>query len=151
MGMTDPGRGARWDATWRMVLRQEANVSAAVSLLVLVISALSGGSFWPRWVWFGLAVPLALQAGVRRGLRAPRGQRLLTVHGAVSVVLAFMALAIWVLAGANRAFWPVWPALGLGIALARPARLDPVRPAGRPRARAHRPGGRAHPDPERGG
>jgi signal transduction histidine kinase len=118
MGVTDPGRGARWDATWRMILRQEANVSAAVSLLVLVIWVLSGGSFWPRWVWFGLAVPLALQVAVRRGLRAARGQRLLTVHGAVSVVLAVMMLAIWVLAGADRAFWPVWPALGLGIALA---------------------------------
>ena len=116
--MTNPGRGARWDAAWRMILRQEANVSAAVSLLVLVIWVLSGGSFWPRWVWFGLAVPLALQVGVRRGLRAPRGQRLLTVHSAVSVVLAFTALAIWVLMGASRAFWPVWPALGLGISLA---------------------------------
>jgi hypothetical protein len=31
-----------------MVLRREANVSAAVSLLVLVIWVLSGGSFWPR-------------------------------------------------------------------------------------------------------
>ena len=118
MDVTDPGRGARWDATWRMILRQEANVSAALSLLVLVIWVLSGGSFWPRWVWFGLAVPLALQVGVRRGLGAPRGQRLLTVHSAVTVVLALMMLAIWVLAGARGFFWPVWPALGLGIALA---------------------------------
>ena len=69
-------------------------------------------------MWFGLAIPLALQVAVRRGLRAAPGQRLLTVHSAVSVVLALMMLAIWVLAGADRAFWPVWPALGLGIALA---------------------------------
>jgi signal transduction histidine kinase len=134
MGMTDPGRGARWDATWRTVLRREANVSAAVSLLVLVIWVLSGGSFWPRWVWFGLAVPLALQAGVRRGLRAPRGQRSLTVHVAVSVVLAFTALAIWVLAGANRTFWPAWPALGLGIALALHGWIRHGLPAERERA-----------------
>lgn len=54
-----------------MILRQETNVSAAVSLLVLVIWVLSGGSFWPCWVWFGLAVPLALQFGIRHGMRAP--------------------------------------------------------------------------------
>ncbi len=118
MDVTDPGRGARWDATWRMILRQEANVSAALSLLMLVIWVLSGGSFWPRWVWFALAVPLALQVGVRRGLGAPPGQRLLAVHSAVTVVLALMMLAIWVLAGARGFFWPVWPALGLGTALA---------------------------------
>jgi len=118
MDVTDPGRGARWDATWRMILRQEANVSAALSLLMLVIWVLSGGSFWPRWVWFALAVPLALQVGVRRGLGAPRGQRLLAVHSAVTVVLALMMLAIWVLAGARGFFWPAWPALGLGTALA---------------------------------
>jgi len=34
MDVTAPGRGARWDATWRMILRQEANVSAALSLLI---------------------------------------------------------------------------------------------------------------------
>lgn len=117
--MTDSGRAARRDATWRMILRQEANVSVAVGLLMLVIWALSGGgAFWPRWVWFALAIPLALQAAVRRGLRAPRGQRLLIVHSALSGVLALMMLAIWVLAGARAPFWPVWPALGLGIVLA---------------------------------
>lgn len=118
MDVTAPGRGARWDATWRMILRQEANVSAALSLLMLVIWVLTGGSFWPRWVWFGLAVPLALQVGVRRGLGAPRGQRLLTVHAAVTVVLALIMVASWVLAGARGFFWPVWPALGLGTVLA---------------------------------
>lgn len=118
MDVTAPGRGARWDATWRMILRQEANVSAALSLLMLVIWVLTGGIFWPRWVWFGLAVPLALQVGVRRGLGAPRGQRLLTVHAAVTVVLALIMVASWVLAGARGFFWPVWPALGLGTVLA---------------------------------
>lgn len=134
MGMTDPGLGARWDATWRMILRQEANVSAAVSLLVVVVWVLIGGSFWPRWVWFGLAVPLALQVGVRRGLRAPRGQQPLTVHSAVSVVLALTALAVWVLMGASGAFWPVWPVLGLGVALALHAWIQHGLPTDRERA-----------------
>ncbi len=56
------------------------------------------------------------------------------MHGAVSVVLAFTALAIWVLAGANRAFWPVWPALGLGIALALHGWIRHGLPAERERA-----------------
>ncbi|HEX6521004.1 MAG TPA: histidine kinase [Streptosporangiaceae bacterium] len=119
MGMTESGRSARRDLIWQMILRQETNISVAVGLLMLVIWALHSGSpFWPRWVWLGLAVPLALQVGIRRGLGAPLGQRLLTVHSAVTVVLALMMLAIWVLAGARGFFWPVWPALGLGIPLA---------------------------------
>jgi signal transduction histidine kinase len=118
-----------------MILRQETNVSVAVGLLVLVIWVLNGGgTFWPRWVWFGLAIPLALQAGIRRGLRAPQGQRLLTVHSGVSVVLAFTMLAIWVLAGAGRPFWPVWPALGLGIALALHGWIRHSLPTNRERA-----------------
>src|ERR1700761_3397959 len=106
-------RRARRDAIWVMVLRQEVNLSVALGLLMLIIWALAGGPFWPRWVWFGLAVPLALQLAVRRGLRAPKGHRLLTVHSAFSAVLAAMFLVIWVFAGADKYFWPVWPTLGL--------------------------------------
>jgi signal transduction histidine kinase len=102
-----------------MILRQEANISAAIGLLVLIIWTLvGGGEFWPRWVWFGLAIPLALQVAVRRGLRAPRGHRLLTVHSTVTCVLAVMQLVIWLLTGAHAPFWPVWPILGLGVLLA---------------------------------
>ncbi len=118
MATAELSRGARRDAIWGRILRQEANISVALGLLMLVIWALAGGHFWPRWVWFGLAVPLALQHAVRRGLRAPRGQRLMMVHGTLSFVIAAMNLIIWLFAGAKGYFWPVWPALGLGIVLA---------------------------------
>ncbi len=117
MASEDPGRAAGRDATWRAIMRLEARVSAALGLLMLVIWGLAGGVFWPRWVWFGLAIPLAYQAGVRWGLRAPRGHRLFALHWSLSVVTAAMLLAIWVLAGFGPSFWPVWPVLGLTVLL----------------------------------
>lgn len=103
---------------WRTILRQETIVSAAIGLLMLVIWAAAGARyFWPGWVWFGLAVPLAFQAAVRHGLGAPRGHRLLAVHSEITGVLALMLVAIWLLAGAHT-FWPVWPVLGLTVLLA---------------------------------
>jgi signal transduction histidine kinase len=139
MGVTDPGRGPRRDGIWRIILRQEANVSAAIGLLVLVVWGLAGGgAFWPRWVWFGLAIPLALQVAVRRGLRAPGSQRLMTVHSGITVVLSFVLVAIWVLAGAGGTFWPVWPILGLGVALALHGWIRHSLPTSRERALSDR-------------
>ena len=106
-------RYARWDT----FLRFEAFLSVAIGLTVGIgWAATGGGPFWPRWVWFGLAIPLALQAAIRWGLRAPKGRRFLTLHSSVSFVLATMLLAIWLLAGA-RYFWPVWPIAALAIVL----------------------------------
>ena len=110
-------RAARRDALWRMILRQEANVSAGIGVLMFIIWAVAGGPFWPGWVWLGLAIPLALQVAIRRGRRAPEGDRLLAVHSAVTCVLALTLLAVWLLSGAGP-FWPVWPILGLTVVLA---------------------------------
>jgi signal transduction histidine kinase len=118
-----------------MLLRQETNVSVALGLLMFVIWALAGGGeFWPRWVWFAFAIPLALQVGLRRGLQAPKGHRLLTVHSALSCVLAVMLLAIWFLHGMTGPFWPVWPILGLGVLLAVHSWLRHSLPTARERA-----------------
>jgi signal transduction histidine kinase len=131
MAREDADRGALRDANWRMILRLETSVSVLVGGLMLIIWALAGaGNFWPAWVWFGLAIPLALQVAVRRGLGAPRGQRLLTVHGAISCVLAAMLLVIWLLAGAGP-FWPVWPILGLSVALVGHAWIRHALPSAR--------------------
>jgi signal transduction histidine kinase len=102
-----------------MILRHEANVSVALGLLMLIIWALAGANnIWFAWVWFGLAIPLALQVAVRRGIRAPKGHRLFAVHGALTGVLSSMMLVIWLLAGAHSPFWPVWPILGFGVLIA---------------------------------
>src|ERR1700691_2787913 len=138
MAREDRGRAEHRDAIWRMVLRQEANISAAIGLVMLVIWALTGaGSFWPRWVWFALAIPLALQVAIRSGLRAPKGHRALTMHSAITCVLASMLLAIWLLAGAGP-FWPVWPILGLSVVLAGHGWIRHSLPSARERVLADR-------------
>jgi signal transduction histidine kinase len=138
MAREDVDRAALRDARWRMILRLEANVSVAIGLLMLVIWALtSARNFWPAWVWLGLAIPLALQVAIRRGSGAPRGHRLLTVHGAISFVLASMLLVIWLLTGAGP-FWPVWPILGLSVLLVGHAWVRHALPTAREQALADR-------------
>jgi signal transduction histidine kinase len=138
MAREDAGRAARRDASWRMFLRLEANVSVAIGLLMLIIWALAGArNFWPAWVWFGLALPLAFQVAIRRGRRAPKGHRLLAVHSAVTGVLAAMFLVIWLLAGAGP-FWPVWPILGLTVVLVAHAWIRHALPSAREQALADR-------------
>jgi signal transduction histidine kinase len=99
-----------------------------VSLLVLWIwMAGNNPYFWPAWVWFGLAIPAAFCEAIRHGLRAPTGHRLLSVHSAVTCVIAGMLLIIWFLVGAGPGsfwpFWPVWPILALSTVLAAHAWL----------------------------
>src|SRR5262245_28787466 len=51
----------------REALALQAVISVLVGVVVSVIWGLTsgGGYFWPVWVWFGLAIPLALNAGTR--------------------------------------------------------------------------------------
>ncbi|MGH3281658.1 MAG: histidine kinase [Trebonia sp.] len=138
MAREDADRAALRDANWRMIMRLEASISVAIGLLMLIIWALAGaGNFWPAWVWFGLAIPLAFQVAIRRGRRAPKGHRLLTVHGAITCVLASILLAIWLLAGAGP-FWPVWPILGLSVVLFGHAWIRHALPTAREQALADR-------------
>jgi signal transduction histidine kinase len=103
---------------WHTVFRFEAFLSAAIGLAVgLGWAVTGGGRFWPAWVWFGLAVPLGLQAAVRWGLRAPKGRRFLSLHASLSFTIAVMLLVIWLLSGPGY-FWPVWPVVSLAIVFA---------------------------------
>ncbi|MGA2827848.1 MAG: histidine kinase [Streptosporangiaceae bacterium] len=113
---TRTARGWPWYARWHTVLRFEASLSAAIGLAAGLGWAAGGGYFWPGWVWLGLAIPLGLQAAVRWGLRAPKGQRFLAMHASLSFALGVMLLLIWLLGGA-RYFWPVWPIASLAIVL----------------------------------
>ena len=86
-------------ARWHAIYRFEVFLSAAIGLAAGLGWAATGfGYFWPGWLWFALAVPLALQGAVRWGLRAPKGRRLLSVHASVSFALGD-DLAIWLLSG----------------------------------------------------
>lgn len=129
--------GWPWWASWQGIFRFEAFVSAAIGLAAGLAWATTGGHFWPAWVWFGLGVPLALQGAVRWGLRAPKGERALFVHAAVSFALAAILLTIWLLAGLGY-FWPVWPILGLGLVLSVHFWIVRHRPNAREQALANR-------------
>ncbi|MBO0728328.1 MAG: sensor histidine kinase [Acidimicrobiaceae bacterium] len=111
------------DQRWRP--SRLAALALQIAILVLVIWALTGaGYFWPGWVWLGLAIPFALRGALRRGLRSPRG-RALGVQTWVSVTVAAICLAVWFLSGGDYYFWPVWPVVGMGIALAVHSALSP--------------------------
>jgi len=101
------------------------SVAAILGVLCLVIWAVTGaGYFWPAWVWLGLATPFAYDRSIRAAWRRAR-RRPLGVNGAVCGVTALVCLAVWVITGAGYYFWPIWPALGLGLGVALHAGLAP--------------------------
>jgi signal transduction histidine kinase len=117
-----PGRPdypARPYAGWRAFLRFEAVISLIIAVGITLGWAATGahGQFWPRWVWFGLAVPVWLQGALLWGLRVPRGRRALALHMSGSFALAVMLFVIWLFAGLHY-FWPVWPVTALAMLLA---------------------------------
>jgi signal transduction histidine kinase len=86
-----------------------------VTVVWLVTGA---GYFWPVWVWLGLAIAFGLHLSLRRALELLRGpRRRVAVQGAISAVIGATLMVIWALAGGGT-FWPVWPLLGLALALA---------------------------------
>ncbi len=92
----------------RTALGLHAGICAAAGLAVTLIWLTTGGSFWPAWVYLGLAVPLALHAGTWWSLDRPTpAERGLALHGVVGVVLGLTVVCVWWLAGAGT-FFPVW-------------------------------------------
>ena len=116
-----------------------AGLAAIVGVMVLLIWALTPGSyFWPSWVWLGLLIPFAVVKSVRMGLRLP-GRRALGVQLGVSVVVIAILIWVWLMAGPGYP-WPLWPLLGLVLALATHALLFPPRGGVREKELAERVG-----------
>jgi signal transduction histidine kinase len=83
--------------------------AAIVAFVVTLIWGLSGaGNFWPRWVWFGLAIPAAFRFVIERARRRDHGSRLFFAVAGVAAVLSAMMLLIWWF-GHPGYFWPMWP------------------------------------------
>ena len=62
----------RSEIDWRAVQTMQFGMSAFVVFVMVVIWAATGfGYFWPIWVWFGLAIPVAFQYAIRRSLDGP--------------------------------------------------------------------------------
>jgi signal transduction histidine kinase len=95
---------------WGALLWFQAALGAVVAFLTTLIWAVTGhGFFWPMWVWFGVAVPIGIQARVRRAILTTEGlRRGLAIHGAVSGVLAAVEILIWLMTGMGL-FWPIFP------------------------------------------
>ena len=114
--MTDDGH----DIGLRSVVRGAAFVPslAILTALVLIWAATGAGYFWPMWAALGLAIPPALWFAVQWARRRPKGpSRWYAMQAAVSVVIVSIDLVVWALSGGGF-FWPIFPAVGLGIALA---------------------------------
>ncbi len=102
----------------------KAVVLAVVAVAVAVIwAAAGGGYFWPMWVWFGIAIALSLELGIPWAWAHPAGRRRqLAVHGVITAILVAIDWAIWAMSGGGF-FWPAFPSLALGGALAVHAKL----------------------------
>ncbi|AKU15406.1 sensor histidine kinase [Luteipulveratus mongoliensis] len=73
--------------------------------------------FWPRWVWLGLGVILAIIFVINRVLRTPAGPRrwwILDV-GLCSILTATDIVA-WAFSGGGL-FWPIWSMAGMAVLL----------------------------------
>ena len=104
----------------RSVTRGPAFAPALVILTaVIVIWAATGAAyFWPMWVALGLAIPTGLWQAVRWArLRPKGGARWYAMQAGISGVLVVTNFLIWAMSGGGF-FWPVFPAVGLGVLLA---------------------------------
>jgi signal transduction histidine kinase len=99
---------------WRL----QAGTVAALAIAAFTGWTLTGGDFWPRWVWFGLALMITVRLALARALRAPAGRsRRFAVHAAVTAVLIPTEVIVWALSGRGL-FWPLGPILVLAAVLA---------------------------------
>lgn len=112
---SQPGRRRRPGWGVLLVWQDVASVLVAVAV-TLMWAAMRPQYFWPRWVWFGLGVSLAVQYGVRWALRRPRGRRAFAVQAALSAVYVALDVTAWALSGGGF-FWPVFSAPVVALAL----------------------------------
>jgi signal transduction histidine kinase len=111
--------------------------ATVVGLMSTVVWAATGGRhFWPGWVWFGLATPLAFWGGIGWALRA-RHRRPLVVQAVVSLLLVAVEVFVWLMTGLGY-FWPIWSILGLGVALVAHAWVVPLFSSAREQALVER-------------
>jgi signal transduction histidine kinase len=102
----------------RRALVQHAAAYATVNVVLTIVWALtSRGYFWPQWTLIALGLPLAIEGWAvlapHRTRRIPHDivRRLGTL-----VALAIFFTLIWAVTSRGY-FWPVWPILGLAVAL----------------------------------
>jgi signal transduction histidine kinase len=105
----------------RRALRAHAVATVVANVVVLIVWAAVGGSFWPGWVLIGTLLALALHAWVeyavsREDWQRRRGVVPLALHAGISVALCTSYVLIWALSGAGY-FWPGWAIFAFGLVL----------------------------------
>jgi signal transduction histidine kinase len=111
-----PGRRVDTGLLWSVY----ATVAGLAGIAVTVTWALTTqGSFWPGWVWLGLALAPALRGSIHHAVAStsPGRRRGLAVHGAISGVIGVASVIAWMLTDSTY-FWAIWVLIGLAAALA---------------------------------
>jgi signal transduction histidine kinase len=110
---------------WRVVKRATVLVAVLVLAIWAVSSAVShhgithgSEAFWPAWVWFGMATPVAFVVAMWWAWDRPAGPvRRVVIACTLAAVVEAMLIVIWLLAlilsGSSAGFWPAWTLLGL--------------------------------------
>jgi signal transduction histidine kinase len=96
-------------------------LSALAGLVATIVWAITGGGYyWTAWVWLGLGIPVAIHAIIRFGLSQRASARHgLALHGMVTGLISAILVIIWGFTTSGvRGFWPLWPLLVLGVAVA---------------------------------
>jgi signal transduction histidine kinase len=108
---TSPIRGS--------ALSLQIALSAIAGFVTALVWAFAGGGyFWPRWVWMGLVVAVALHLVIRRAMSAAPGPyRALRIQAEASALVVGVDVASWALSGGGL-FWPIWMFSALATALA---------------------------------
>jgi signal transduction histidine kinase len=113
----------------RLALAIQAVVSGVAAISTTILwAATGGGTFWPKWVWLGLAIPIALHGALHGAAGVKPGRaRGIAVHGAFTGVISGTLIVIWAFAGGGF-FWPLIPITVLGSALGLHAALAGLIP-----------------------
>jgi signal transduction histidine kinase len=96
-------------------------LSALAGLVGTIIWAITGGGYyWTAWVWLGVGITVAVHAIIRFGLSQPASARHgLALHGMVTGLISAILVIVWgFTTDGVRGFWPLWPLLILGVAVA---------------------------------
>jgi signal transduction histidine kinase len=103
---------------WRRVLAIQAALSGLVGFMMGALWAVTGGGdFWPRWVWYGLAIPFGLNAALYGACQVRRRRwRIFTIHAAVFAWVTGTLTLTWAMAGSDE-FWPLIPIVCLSMLL----------------------------------
>jgi signal transduction histidine kinase len=101
----------------RRALALHAAVSGLVAFAVTAIWVMTGGSFWPVWVWYGLAIPFGLHAALYGAAQVRSGRwRKLAFHAALVSWVSVTLIVTWAMADSDG-FWPTIPVVCLAMLL----------------------------------